>query len=252
MPSIDSNILALRVNDPWTQEKLNEYLELREEIKEAFGQDLFYNSFDKEYGTVSLLRRTGHEPTIQPTKGMHGEDAEAPGNNLFFIEIKAYTYSVKNWKLPDITSPSIQFSFDKIRAQETIDKITKYDGYALSCFTTNFKHQPHWVNVHHYEPMVCMYITGSGAVKMTNWLLDLIYEKNEALGADAEIDNTHKNNRIQLPFADVFNLLNNDDFKLIVNGQIMPKSHYIEALRLNDKYWEDQMWKKSLAQVRSA
>jgi hypothetical protein len=253
MPAIDPGKLEFLVNSPWAIEKINLYLELREEIKDEFNQDLFYNSFDKEYGTTSLLRRTGYEPTFATTTGMHGEDAEAPGRNLFAIEIKSQSYSVKGWKLPDITSPSFSFSFDKVRQSGIREKIQKYDGYALGIFDTNYKSRPHWVRVHNFEPIVLMYITGSGAIKVTNWLLNMIDEKNEQLERDdVEFDNSHRNNRIQPKYSDVFNMLNNNDMKLIINGQQMSKSHYLIALEKGDIYWEQDMWKKSLAELRSA
>ena len=253
MPAIDPGLLAYRVDDPWTTEKINQYLLLREEIKAAFGQDLFYNSFNMEYGTTSLLRRLGFEPTFITTASLHGEDAEAPGSKLKAIEIKGCNYNVKNWKIPDITHPSFNFSFDKIRQQGTREKIERYDGYALGVFDTNYKARPHWVQVHHFEPIVLMYITGNGATKLTSWILQQMDDKLAIIERDQiALDNSHQWNRIQPKYADVFNLLTNHDMRLIVNGYRMSKNHYKFALDLGDLFWEQEMWKKSLTTIRSS
>lgn len=239
MPVLDSGAIDDFINDDSFVRQLNKLLKDKQKVSDMFGQDFFANYLKNEFGILSLLRRSGIEPSFMLTSGRTGDDAEALGNRIKSIEIKSRAYSVKTWKLPDIiNNSSFTVLFDKIRQRGSLAKIKKYDGYAFGIFMENFDH-PDWVTVNNYEPILLMWIKKAGAKKVTNLLLSKIRKLNTQLKQDnVDHDNTFRNNNIQPTFQEVFKLLPERDLHLIVNGIRLTKFQYKQALQQGDEYWD--------------
>ncbi len=239
MPVLDPDVVDNYINDKLFSRRLNNLVKEKQEVSDIFEHDFFANYRNNEYGIMSLLRRSGIEPSFILTKGRFGADAEALGNRIKSIEIKSTTpRKGKAWKLPDIinnSSPAVLF--DKIRQRGSIAKIEKYDGYAFGIFMGNHD-CPDWVTIHNFEPILLMWIKRSGAKKITKMLLQKIAKLKRQLKRDnIDHDNSFGNNTIQPTFQEVFDLLQDRDLYLIVNGVRLSKFQYKKALKQGDKYW---------------
>lgn len=239
MPVLDPNVIDKFINNKLLTRRLNNLVKEKQEVSDIFEQDFFANYFKNEYGIMSLLRRSGIEPSFLLTKGRFGEDAEAPGSRIKSIEIKSYSYKVKTWKLPDIIKySSSTVIFDKIRQRGSIGKINKYDGYAFGIFMENLDY-PDWVTINNYEPILLMWIKKSGAKKVTKMLLKKIRKLKRQLKRDnVGHDTSFRNNNILPTFQEVFELLSDRDLYLIVNGVRLTKFQYKQALKKGDEYWD--------------
>lgn len=238
-PVLDPGVVDKFINDKKFTKRVSNLLSEKQVVSDMFGQDFFSNYMKNEFGILSLLRRTGIEPSFMLTPGRFGEDAEALGNRINSIEIKSRAYNVKQWKLPDIIhNSSFTVLFDKIRMEGSIEKIQKYDGYAFGIFMENLDF-PKWVTIHNYEPIVLMWIKKSGAKKVTKLLLNKIAKLNKQLKKDkVDHDNTFKHNNIQPTFQEVFELLPERDLHMIVNGVKLTKFQYKQALKKGDDFWD--------------
>lgn len=246
MPVLDPDVIDDYVYDEIFTARLDNLLKEKQEISNEFGQDFFANYLKNEYGILSLLRRTGMEPSFMLAIGRYGADAEALGNNIQSIEIKSKAYNVKTWKLPDIiNNSSFAVCFDKIRQGGSIEKIKAYDGYAFGIFTENLD-RPEWVTIHTFEPTILLWIKKkSGVKKVSNMLLDKISKKLKKLAKDkTPHDTTYGNNTVQPSFQEVYNLLTDKELNLIVNGVSLTKKEYAKALEMGDEFWWKKQYKK--------
>lgn len=238
MSVLDPDIIDHYVNDEVFTARLDNLLKEKQEISNDFGQDFFANYLKNEYGILSLLRRTGMEPSFMLAIGRCGSDAEALPK-IESIEIKSKAYNVKTWKLPNIVdNSSFAVTFDKIRQGGSIEKIKAYDGYAFGIFAENLN-RPEWVSIHNFEPIILMWIKKkSGVKKLSNLLLCKIKTKLDKLAKDkTPYDTSYVNNTIQPSFQEVFNLLTDKELNLIVNGVSLSKKEYMQALELGDDFW---------------
>ena len=239
MPVLDPKVVDKFINNKTFARRLNDLVKEKQEVSDLFEQDFFANYLKNEYGIMSLLRRSGIEPSFLLTKGRFGEDAEALGSRVKSIEIKSNSHKkAKKWKLPDIINNSSHVViFDKIRQRGSIAKIRKYDGYAFGIFMENLNY-PDWVTINNYEPILLMWIKNSGAKKVTKLLLKKIAKRKRQLKRDnVDHDNSFSNNTVQPTFKEVFELLPDRDLYLIVNGVRLTKFQYKQALKKGDEFW---------------
>ena len=240
MPVLDPDVVDGYINNKLFTRRLNDLVREKQEVSDLFEHDFFANYHNYEYGIMSLLRRSGIEPSFMLTSGRFGEDADALGNRIKSIEIKSNkARKGKTWKLPDIINNSSHVVlFDKIRQRGSIAKIKKYDGYAFGIFTENLDY-PNWVTINNYEPILLMWIKNSGAKKVTKLLLKKIGRLKRQLKRDnIDHDNSFGNNTIQPSFQEVFELLPDRDLYLIVNGVRLTKFQYKKALKMGDEFWD--------------
>lgn len=236
MPKLfNPHILDLRqlVVEPIKQNLLSYY-----RLTDELGVDIYTNKFHYELGIMSLLRSTRIEPTFETTAGLHGVDAHAPGNGLSHIEIKGSKYDIKTFKLPDISTMSMTFKIDRISQQATLDKINEADGYALGVFLRYPYNVPSWVKDGFFEPIVLMWIKGSGVKKVSAFLLNKIEEIKEKQ-KQILITNPNQRNvdRAFIKYSDIYHVLGARDLRLVVNGKMMNKKTYEQCLKEGESFW---------------
>lgn len=240
MSILDPDVVDDLINNESVVRRINTLLKKKQKVSDMVGQDFFANHHNYEYGIRSLLRRTGIEPSFMLTPGRNNDDAEALGSKIKSIEIKSRkAHKAKIWKIPDIVNnSSYTVFFDKIRQKGSVAKIKKYDGYAFGIFPENLDY-PDWVTINNYEPILLMWIKNLGAKKVTKLLLKKIDKQKRQLKRDKVVhDNTIGNNTIQPTFQEVFELLQDKDLYLIVNGVRLTKFQYNQALKKGDEYWD--------------
>ncbi len=111
-----------------TKQKLEEAFRLLREVVDETGVNVIDNYGYREYTSLDVLKQ--YLPSLKKAIGRTGDDALAPDQNYFHVELKSGTKQSKTLTVKNFP----RLGFDKQNDPARREYIYNYDGFSLSFF----------------------------------------------------------------------------------------------------------------------